>query len=97
MSSTVAAEMYFLPRSEAVGPARSVDLRIPRVDAESPVATGVSIADARERVDLGLHESGFELVRNPSAVADFYDCDQVMEVYYEECKALAKRLTGAHT
>ena len=28
-------------------------------------------------------------------MTDFYDCEEVMSVYYEECKAFARELTGA--
>jgi hypothetical protein len=54
-----------------------------------------TIHDARNATDLGLHTSGFELIARPSAVQDFYDTAEVMRSYYEECKALARKLTGA--
>ena len=57
--------------------------------------TDLKVMNAQGQPGLGLHASGFELVRSPSAVSDFHDCQQVMATYYEECKALAQKLTGA--
>ena len=53
------------------------------------------INDARRGEGLGLDTSAFQLVHAPSNVADFMDTDEAMRVYYEECKALARELTGA--
>jgi hypothetical protein len=55
----------------------------------------VVIRDARSRPDPGLDTAGFTLVDQPTAVQDFYDADSVMQIYYDECKTLARRLTGA--
>ena len=44
---------------------------------------------------LALDQNGFVLLREPTAVTDFYDPEQIREVYYPEIKALVKRLTGA--
>ena len=77
-------------------PPRTYDMRNPATLGEygsEPAAT--TIRDARQEDDTGLETSGFELVRRPSAVTDFLDNDEVMRVYYEECKALARELTGA--
>ena len=76
---------------------RHVDLRAPSDQVVNVEATEVAVMNAHEHADLGLHSSGFELVRSPSAVTDFYDCDLVMGTYYEECGATARELTGAHT
>jgi len=97
MSDSVAAQLHFLPASQTGGPTVHVDLRKPADGPASAEATDVAVMNAREQADLGLHTSGFELVPAPSAVTDFYDCDLVMETYYDECKAIAKKLTGAHT
>ena len=97
MNDTVAAHMVFSPFSETGGPVRHVDLRAPSDEVVDVEATEVAVMNAREHADLGLHSSGFELVRSPSAVTDFYDCDLVMGTHYEECKAIARTLTGAHT
>jgi hypothetical protein len=43
---------------------------------------------------LSLDEEGFELVRRPTAVKDFYDDREVKEVYYPEIEALLKAATG---
>ena len=65
-------------------------------DGLEPIDT--TIQDARTFADAGISTSGFELFDHPSRVEDFSDSAAVMSVYYDECKALAKRLTGAqHT
>ena len=75
---------------------RAYDMRDPATSGEygSQVAATV-IRDARCEDDTGLETSGFELLRRPTAVTDFLDHEEVMGVYYEECKALARELTGA--
>jgi hypothetical protein len=45
--------------------------------------------------DLALERNGFVLLREPSAVTDFYDTEQVRGAYYAEIDALVKRLLGA--
>jgi hypothetical protein len=56
----------------------------------------VQIRDARPILsDVSLDEEGFGLVQQRSAVADFYDDDEVKRVYYAEAEQLLKRLTGA--
>jgi hypothetical protein len=97
MSNAVAARMNFLPASQLGGPAFHLDLRVSPIGGSSGPSTEIAVMNAREHADLGLHKSGFELVQAPSAVTDFYDCDLVMNTYYDECKAVAQRLTGAHT
>lgn len=94
--SAVAAKMNFYPASQTGGPIRHVDFREP-AEGPAPVIAEVPVSDARENDDIGLHKSGFELVHSPSAVKDFYDADEVMKIYYEECKGLTTKLTGAHT
>jgi hypothetical protein len=44
---------------------------------------------------LSLDGHGFELVPHESAVKDFYDNDEVREVYYPEVGELIKKSTGA--
>jgi len=53
------------------------------------------IGDARCSKSLGLETSGFQLINRPSTVEDFLDNKEVMNVYYEECKELAREITGA--
>ena len=91
MSNTVAAKMNFLSASYAGEPVRHLDQRAP-----AGVATTFAVMNAHEHTDPRLHATGFELVNSPSAVTDFYDCDLVIGTYYNECKAIAKKLTGAH-
>jgi hypothetical protein len=97
MNNTVVAQLRFFPSSQTRGPVRHVDLRLPSDGLAGEETTEVVVMNAREHADLGLHTSGFELLRAPSAAIDFYDCDQVMGTYYQECRTIAQRLTGAHT
>jgi hypothetical protein len=45
--------------------------------------------------DLALERNGFQLLREPTRVRDFYDADEVKRVYYPEVFDLVKRLNGA--
>lgn len=54
------------------------------------------IRDGRPlRDQFSLEETGFEFVDHDTAVADFYDADQLKSVYYPEIEALIKERTGA--
>ena len=56
----------------------------------------VAVADLRPFADnLSLDREGFELLTQPSRVADFYDDDQVEQIYYPEVEALLTRHLGA--
>jgi hypothetical protein len=56
----------------------------------------VMISDARPILtEVSLDEEGFGLVRQQSAVRDFYDDDEVKRVYYAEAEQLLKEATGA--
>jgi len=56
----------------------------------------VHIEDVRPRAgELALERNGFVLLREPSAVRDFYNTEEVRSVYYREIDALVKRLLGA--
>ena len=56
----------------------------------------VAIRDARPLVDrLSLDREGFVLLKHQTAVTDFYDENQVREVYYPECERVMKEATGA--
>ncbi|MEJ0024476.1 MAG: CmcJ/NvfI family oxidoreductase [Rhizomicrobium sp.] len=55
----------------------------------------VLIRDGRAVADeLSLDEQGFALRRHESRVSDFYDEDELRNVYYPEIEALLKRETG---
>ena len=97
MTDTVTAQMHFLPASLTGGAVTHVDLRANSGGFGDLDATDVAVMNARGHAGLGLHASGFELVRSPSAVTDFYDCDEVMSTYYSECRSIARQLTGART
>ncbi len=65
-----------------------------RVDASAPHT--VRVHDGRAIVrDLSLDDQGFVLTRHNSAVADFYDDDEVRAVYDPEIERLVKDATGA--
>ncbi len=56
----------------------------------------VQIEDARRRAgELSLDRNGFVLVQHATAVADFFDPDQLASVYYREVAELVKRVSGA--
>jgi hypothetical protein len=56
----------------------------------------VRIEDVRPRTsELALERNGFVLLREPSAVRDFYDTEEVRSVYYREIEGLVRRLLGA--
>jgi hypothetical protein len=93
----IEAEMNFISSSVTGGPVLRSDLRKPMNGPRASEAVAVKVFDAGAEPDLGLHASGFEMIHAPSAVTDFYDCNLVMSTYYDECKALARKLTGAHT
>jgi hypothetical protein len=56
----------------------------------------VPIHDARPLIkDLSLDREGFALVRNRTAVLNFYNEEEVRAVYYPEVERLVKEATGA--
>jgi hypothetical protein len=56
----------------------------------------VEISDGRPVLDsLSLDANGFVLVPHQTAVADFYDPEEVKKVYYPEVDQLLKQVTGA--
>jgi len=68
---------------------------VPRTSIVNEAHT-LRISDARPILsDLSLDRQGFGLVRQASAVKDFYDDEEVRRVYYAEAEALLKQLTGA--
>jgi hypothetical protein len=101
-TSSVSARLGFatrasLERARAAGP-REVDLRKTGSFANGLEYESVAceIRDARaEAASLGLERSGFEVFRRPSAVRDWFDEAEVMSTYYEECRALAREVSGA--
>ena len=81
MTGTVTAQLHFLPSSLTGGPVAHVDLRANADGFGNLHSADVVVMNAHEHADAGLHSSGFELLRSPSAVSDFYDCDEVMGTY----------------
>ena len=99
--ATVKAQLGFVER-EALTRARTLDPR--RVDYRSTMPgipmpmqrVDCTIEDARPLAwDLTLDTSAFTLVHRPTAVRDWFDHAEVMRVYYEECRRLAREMTGA--
>lgn len=59
-------------------------------------ARRLPIHDARSIAsDISLDRQGFAVVRHQSAVHDFYDDDEVRDVYYPEVEQVIAKLTGA--
>jgi len=85
------APMTEHPRSLAYDPEPGV----PRSNIISE-AHLVPIHDARPiAAEVSLDREGFGLLYHQSAMRNFYDGDEVREVYYPEAEALLKRMTGA--
>jgi hypothetical protein len=60
------------------------------------ITQAVPIRSARDIInDLSLDKQGFQVLRQETAVADFYDQDEVKRVYYPEVERLLKGATGA--
>ena len=56
----------------------------------------VAIEDMRPHVGkLSVERNGFVLLKEPTAVTDFYNAAQVRSTYYTEIDALVKRILGA--
>lgn len=56
----------------------------------------VAIHSARTIMsELSLDRQGFAVVRHNTAVANFYDADEVRRVYYPEVERLVREFTGA--
>jgi hypothetical protein len=61
-----------------------------------PIDCRVPVHDARAiDEELSLDRQGFILRRHKTAVRNFYDESEIAAVYYPECEALMKRVTGA--
>ena len=76
-------------------PPRHYDMREPATAGVEGSIETTAIWDARQASDTGLETSGFQLIQQPTSVSNFLDNEEVMGVYYDECKMLAKKLTGA--
>src|SRR3984885_4461739 len=55
----------------------------------------VTIANARKLINPSLDREGFRAVQHQSAVANFYDADEVRRTYYPELMDLMTLVTGA--
>ena len=93
----VVAELNYLhpmaerPRNYAYEPPAGV----PRSNTV-PEAHALSIHDMRAIAsEISVDRQGFALLRHESAVRDFWDADEVREVYYPEAEAAIAAATGA--
>jgi len=93
----VNAELYYLspmterPRNYTFDPPHG----IPRSNTIHETHL-VPICDVRGvGSEVSLDREGFELLRQASAVRDFYDDDEVRKVYYPEAERLIAEATGA--
>src|SRR5437762_2735047 len=55
----------------------------------------VEISNGREAQGLALETNGFVLVEHRTAMRDFFDANELKQVYYPEVEALMKRIAGA--
>ena len=79
------------PRTYAYAPPAGAGARRPEVARHE-----MRIGDVRGFAgELSLDGHGFALVRNRSRVGDFYDAEEVKEIYYPEVAELVGRVTGA--
>jgi hypothetical protein len=95
--SGVQAPLTFICRSDAKPVLHSAALTggPPRELFETE-QRNVCIRDVRPSAGgLSLDREGFVLLRQETAVTDFYDDDQVERVYYPEIETLLRRATGA--
>src|ERR1700761_3392594 len=93
----VTATLHYLVRG-AEKPVRYVDEPPPGADAYNGVddPREVRIEDARGReAEFTLDRNGFQLVKAPTAMRDFYDPDEIKRVYYPEVEQLLKDKLGA--
>ena len=67
---------------------------VPRATGKSEPRS-VLIRNARLAAEVSLDRQGFQLVRQETAIHDFYDRAEVEKVYYPEIEALLKEITGA--
>jgi hypothetical protein len=94
---TVTSTLHYLKRS-AEKPARyriEPPPGVPRWNGtDDPRA--VTIEDARGReAEFTLDRNGFALLKAPTAVADFYDPEEIKRVYYPEVERLLRDTLGA--
>jgi hypothetical protein len=93
----VTTTLHYLKRG-AEKPTRYVEEPPPGVPAWNGIDDPheIRIEDARGREsEFTLDRNGFELVRAPSRVTDFYSSKEVQEVYYPEVEQLLRNRLGA--
>ncbi len=69
---------------------------VPARSGEIDAVNGISIRNARPFTgSYSLAAEGFELHKHDTAVSDFYDRDEIENIYFPEVEALLQRATGA--
>jgi hypothetical protein len=96
--TTVRATLNYLirtgakPRSYTFEPPGGIPKRTGEVNAVGDIG----IRDARPLIGLlSLYAEGFELHQRPTLVDDFYEPQEVEDIYYPEVERLLKDATGA--
>jgi hypothetical protein len=94
---TVTATLHYLVRG-AEKPVRYVGEPPPGTPAYSGIDDphDIRIEDARGReTEFSLDQNGFQLLKVPTQVKDFYSPEEVKSVYYPEVERLLKEKLGA--
>src|SRR5579872_4157704 len=67
-----------------------------RLSGDNSETHRVRIRNGRPLADsFEFEREGFRFVKSPSRVGNFYDEDEIRRVYYAECEALIKQVSGA--
>src|SRR4051812_17979602 len=64
--------------------------------SDADVIHRVTIRNARQ-ADFSIDREGFQLIRLPTGIRDFYDDDEIKLLYYPEVIRRLRQLTGATT
>src|SRR5262245_6837505 len=79
------------PLNESYGPGNVLTRNVGETEARA-----VRIRDGRPLAgQFALERNGFVLVEHATRVADFFDRERILEVYYREVEGLVKRVSGA--
>ena len=94
---TLTSTLHYLKRGAEKPAYYRVDppAGVPRWNGEDDLRE-VKIEDARGReAEFTLDRNGFQIVKAPTTVADFYDPEEIKRVYYPEVELLLKDKLGA--
>jgi hypothetical protein len=82
----------FFPTASKVGKTILVHAK---EDSDERIPCEVDISNARELLNTSLDTNGFVLCNNESKVNNFFDPQEICNVYYSEIVELLKKQTGA--